>query len=249
MSCPSRPPGCGSPAGSGRTSTRRPQLLARLGDPALWAAPLHWSALQAAIIAESREAAQRHAVALEAAAAGGRYAAAMASAAPHWVRLLDTEVDPAAVEAAARGLHAVGHVLGGRQAGRAGGHPHPGPEGDERACSAAPGRCGPPGRRPDRSSRVETDTGPSGLPSVPAPAAESDELGADGGDGGDGDGPLSGREREVAALVLEGLTYKQIGERLFISAKTVEHHVARMRQRLGSGSRGELFAHLRQLVP
>jgi DNA-binding CsgD family transcriptional regulator len=52
----------------------------------------------------------------------------------------------------------------------------------------------------------------------------------------------------VAALVLEGLTYKQIGEQLFISAKTVEHHVARMRQRLGSGSRGELFAHLRQIV-
>jgi DNA-binding CsgD family transcriptional regulator len=48
--------------------------------------------------------------------------------------------------------------------------------------------------------------------------------------------------------VLEGLTYKQIGEQLFISAKTVEHHVARMRQRLGSGSRGELFAHLRQIV-
>jgi DNA-binding CsgD family transcriptional regulator len=62
------------------------------------------------------------------------------------------------------------------------------------------------------------------------------------------DGPLSDREREVAGLVLEGLTYRQIGERLFISAKTVEHHVARMRQRLGSGSRGELFAHLRQIV-
>jgi DNA-binding CsgD family transcriptional regulator len=62
------------------------------------------------------------------------------------------------------------------------------------------------------------------------------------------DGPLSGREREVAALVLEGLTYKEIGEQLFISAKTVEHHVARMRQRLGSSSRGELFAHLRQIV-
>jgi DNA-binding CsgD family transcriptional regulator len=53
----------------------------------------------------------------------------------------------------------------------------------------------------------------------------------------------------VAELVLEGLTYKQIGERLFISAKTVEHHVARMRQRLGSTSRAELMAHLRLIVP
>ena len=48
--------------------------------------------------------------------------------------------------------------------------------------------------------------------------------------------------------MLAGLTYKQIGEQLFISAKTVEHHMARMRQRLGSGSRGELFARLRILV-
>ncbi len=224
------------------------QLLARLGGPALWAAPLHWSALQAAIITESREAAQRHAVALEAAAAGGRYAAAMASAAPHWVRLLDNEVDPAAVEAAARGLHAVGMSWeGGKLAGQAAIRTR-----DRKAMSALLGcaralRATGPATGPVVEG--ETDTGPSGLPSVPAPAAESDELGADGGDGGDGDGPLSGREREVAALVLEGLTYKQIGERLFISAKTVEHHVARMRQRLGSGSRGELFAHLRQLVP
>ena len=56
---------------------------------------------------------------------------------------------------------------------------------------------------------------------------------------------LSEREREVAALVVQGLTYKEIGERLFISAKTVEHHVARMRQRLGVTGRGELFAQLR----
>jgi DNA-binding CsgD family transcriptional regulator/tetratricopeptide (TPR) repeat protein len=61
-------------------------------------------------------------------------------------------------------------------------------------------------------------------------------------------GALSDREREVAGLVVEGMTYKQIGERLFISAKTVEHHVARMRQRLGANSRGELMAHLRVIV-
>ncbi|MTD59565.1 helix-turn-helix transcriptional regulator [Amycolatopsis pithecellobii] len=56
---------------------------------------------------------------------------------------------------------------------------------------------------------------------------------------------LSDRERQVAELVLAGLTYKQIGDRLFISAKTVEHHMARMRQRLGAGSRSELLAELR----
>ena len=59
---------------------------------------------------------------------------------------------------------------------------------------------------------------------------------------------LSERERQVAELVVAGLTYKQIGDKLFISAKTVEHHVARMRQRLGATSRGELLAELREIV-
>ncbi|MGH3924744.1 MAG: helix-turn-helix domain-containing protein, partial [Pseudonocardiaceae bacterium] len=57
----------------------------------------------------------------------------------------------------------------------------------------------------------------------------------------------SEREREVASLVLAGLTYKQIGAQLFISAKTVEHHVARIRQRLGATTRAELLAQLRTL--
>ena len=59
---------------------------------------------------------------------------------------------------------------------------------------------------------------------------------------------LSAREIEVAELLVGGMTYKQIGERLFISAKTVEHHVARIRQRLGSNSRRELLVRLRDLV-
>ncbi|PXY32665.1 helix-turn-helix transcriptional regulator [Prauserella muralis] len=64
-----------------------------------------------------------------------------------------------------------------------------------------------------------------------------------------GGGPkLSERERQVAELVVKGLTYKQVGDQLFISAKTVEHHMARMRQRLGATSRGDLLAQLRVLV-
>jgi DNA-binding CsgD family transcriptional regulator len=58
-------------------------------------------------------------------------------------------------------------------------------------------------------------------------------------------GCLSDREREVASLVLDGQTYREIGGRLFISAKTVEHHVSRMRQRLGAGTRSDLLARLR----
>jgi DNA-binding CsgD family transcriptional regulator len=48
--------------------------------------------------------------------------------------------------------------------------------------------------------------------------------------------------------VVSGLTYKQIGEKLFISAKTVEYHVARMRQRLGSDTRSDLLNQLRGLL-
>jgi DNA-binding CsgD family transcriptional regulator len=59
---------------------------------------------------------------------------------------------------------------------------------------------------------------------------------------------LSERELQVAELVVSGLTYKDVGDRLFISAKTVEHHVARMRQRLGASSRSELLSRLRSLV-
>jgi DNA-binding NarL/FixJ family response regulator len=48
--------------------------------------------------------------------------------------------------------------------------------------------------------------------------------------------------------VLAGLTHKQIGERLFISAKTVEHHMSRIRQRLGVTNRNELFGRLRSVI-
>jgi DNA-binding CsgD family transcriptional regulator len=60
-----------------------------------------------------------------------------------------------------------------------------------------------------------------------------------------GTGTLSDREREVARLVVAGQTYREIGGRLYISAKTVEHHVSRMRQRLGAGTRSDLLARLR----
>lgn len=52
---------------------------------------------------------------------------------------------------------------------------------------------------------------------------------------------LTAREVDVARLVLDGHGYRTIGEQLFISPKTVEHHVARIRGRLGATSRGELL--------
>jgi len=53
-------------------------------------------------------------------------------------------------------------------------------------------------------------------------------------------GPLARRELEVAQLVADGLTNKQIGGRLFISERTVENHVRNILNKMGFGSRTQL---------
>ena len=58
----------------------------------------------------------------------------------------------------------------------------------------------------------------------------------------------SAREREVARLVLDGKTYAEIGTAIFISPRTAEHHIARIRRRLGVTTRSELLARLRLVL-
>jgi DNA-binding CsgD family transcriptional regulator/tetratricopeptide (TPR) repeat protein len=53
---------------------------------------------------------------------------------------------------------------------------------------------------------------------------------------------LTARELEVLALVADGLRNRDIAERLFLSTKTVEHHVAAIRGKLGARTRGEAGA-------
>ncbi|WP_020013923.1 helix-turn-helix transcriptional regulator [Promicromonospora sukumoe] len=56
---------------------------------------------------------------------------------------------------------------------------------------------------------------------------------------GAGTDALTARERQVLALVAEGLTNGQIAERLFISAKTVSVHVSAILRKLGVATRTE----------
>ena len=51
---------------------------------------------------------------------------------------------------------------------------------------------------------------------------------------------LTGREQDVAALAAAGHTAREIGERLFISRRTVETHLARVYAKLGVRSKREL---------
>lgn len=211
-------------------------LLGRLSDPPLWGAPLHWYGLHAAVLREQPDAAEPHAAALQKAAKSSHYAAVLAAAGRAWLDVLAGQIDVPAVESAARGLRSIGLANdGSRLAGQAairttdrkamvallGCARALQATGPGATCSGADGGAQPPS---DHVPVARAAVAPSGPP------------------------VLSSREREVAELVLTGLTYRQIGQRLFISAKTVEHHVARMRQRLDVTSRDELFAQLRVLV-
>jgi DNA-binding NarL/FixJ family response regulator len=51
---------------------------------------------------------------------------------------------------------------------------------------------------------------------------------------------LTGREGEVLRHIARGYTYKEVGERLFISVKTVETHVSNVLRKLQLSNRSEL---------
>ncbi len=67
-----------------------------------------------------------------------------------------------------------------------------------------------------------------------APAASTDASTA----------PLGKREAEVARLVADGLSNKQIGARLLISEHTVDSHVRSILTKLGFGSPAQVAAWL-----
>src|SRR4051812_7130038 len=138
--------------------------------------------------------------------------------------------DAVTVESAARALATIGMAWdGSRLAGHAAAHS------EERRDIARLLAC---------ARDLHHGTDPVPLPSVAGPspssaATQHEETRRS------GDAALSQREREVARLVLEGKNYREIGEAIFISPRTVEHHIARIRARLDVTTRSDLLAQLR----
>lgn len=205
------------------------ELLRRLDEPPAWSNAFHWYAIQAALAQESPEALLPHAFRLKTAAAtGDPQAAALADAGRTWVLVLRGQVEREPVEAAVARLAGLGLSWdGARLASEAALAAH------DSATATALLKLA---RTVRAQSRPPESPARPPVPAAPQPRPEpiSDTV-------------LSEREREVAELVLLGLTYREIGARLYISAKTVEHHVARMRRRIGAGSRSELLSMLRAM--
>ena len=96
------------------------KLLHDLGDPPLWAVPLHWAGVQAALLNESPADLAPHATALARASDHSHLAWVLAAAGKAWVSVLAADFTASDVEAAARGLNAVGMPWeGARLAGHA----------------------------------------------------------------------------------------------------------------------------------
>jgi len=205
-------------------------LLNSLGNPPLWSVPLHWAGVHAGILASSPESVAPHGQALSAAAAQSVLAQALSVAGRTWLRVLAGQVDADEVGAAARSLAHVGLTSDAtRLAGQA-------------ALQTSDPRVSGAMLQLARDLKIGMGSvealNTEGQVEAPAAAPRQPPSGT----------PLSDREREVAELLLLGLPYRDIGAQLFISAKTVEHHVARIRRRLGAGSRSEMLSMLRAML-
>jgi DNA-binding CsgD family transcriptional regulator len=193
------------------------RLLDALGQPPLWSAMYHWCGIQAAILAEEPASLVPHAGALVLAARTSPFAGVLASAGKVWLEMLQENFQASDVQACATALDRHGFTW----------------DATRLAAQAA-------ARTSDRDEMLTLMQLARSLQRPTFTRAASDT-------GGTLRPHLTERECEVAQLVAGGMSYRDIGEKLFISPKTVEHHVARIRRRLGVDSRSEMLEVLRSL--
>ncbi|KLL94624.1 hypothetical protein NJ76_31060 [Rhodococcus sp. IITR03] len=157
----------------------------------------------------------------------------LARAGHAWLSVLRGEVDATRIREAAESLASVGLPWdGAKLAGKAALRT------DDTTVATGLLQVARTIRQDGPAGRAPVDIAPDAPPGGP----DESPLGAR-----EKPGALSEREAQVADLVVSGLTYREVGNHLYISAKTVEHHVARIRRRLGAGSRSELLSLLRAM--
>ena len=96
--------------------------------------------------------------------------------------------------------------------------------------------AGPVAERVRQSLRA---IGARGLPRGPRPSTKENPAG------------LTSRQVEVLALIVDGLSNAEIAKRLYISARTVDHHVAAILAKLDARTRAEAVSKALQtgLIP
>jgi len=215
-----------------RHMARALTIVEELGSPPLWSNHLHWAGVQRSMLLNEPGMLVPHARALVNAAPRSPVAATMSRSGDVWTSVLAGTVDPDAVESAAHELASIGLLwdaarLAGRAAARS----------TDRKISARLLACARnihPRETAGQAPGSNAQNGMAEPTTVATPARES--------------AALSERELEVATLVLEGKTYAEIGEAIYISPRTAEHHIAAVRRRLGATSRSDLMARLRMVI-
>ena len=195
-------------------------VLDRLGQPALWSAAFHWCGVQAAIVSDRPDALIPHADAISVAARVSRHAQTLAAAGHTWVRVLGRDIDASAINLAVEGLSGIGlRWDASRLAAQAALHSQ-----DRRVSLDLL----------NLARAAHSGHGPKSTSTSASRRSRSTQL--------------TDREWEISRLVVQGIGYREIGERLYISPRTVEHHVASVRRRLGSANRAEMVDTLRRLL-
>lgn len=193
-------------------------LLDDLGAPPLWSTNLHWAAIQGGILTNDAESMIPHVEMLERFGQTFLPAVVLAHGGAAWVHVIRREFSTDRVVQTAHDLHEAGHAW---EASRLAGH------------AAA--------RAVDRRDTARLLECARGFDVGPVSAEQSAPQPRNTVIVGKNTAHLSDRERQVVQLVLAGHTYREIGAQLFLSDRTVEHHMARIRRRLGASSRGELL--------